>query len=86
MYCDVYKERLPQDWLTIAKDKNNTGLVFDNLCADKWTITLMDEVSLNEHLSIGHLSFDAFSVEFHAEISIFLSKATVILVMGMAGV
>ncbi|XP_050737035.1 tudor domain-containing protein 7B-like isoform X2 [Eriocheir sinensis] len=43
MYSEVFKERLPEDWLTTAKDKSNTGLVFDNLCVDKWTVTLMDE-------------------------------------------
>lgn len=56
MYCEEYKERLPQDWLATAKDKSNVGLAFDNLCADKWTIALVDEVRLYKCIltSTGH--------------------------------
>lgn len=48
-YSEVYKEKLPQDWLIIARNMSNVGLVFDNLCADKWTVALMDEVRHYRH-------------------------------------
>ncbi|XP_045124704.1 tudor domain-containing protein 7-like isoform X2 [Portunus trituberculatus] len=45
MYCEVYKEKLPKDWLTKLKDSTHTGLVFDNPCTDKWTVALAEESS-----------------------------------------
>ncbi|KAK8404627.1 hypothetical protein O3P69_007705 [Scylla paramamosain] len=43
MYCEVYKEKLPNDWVTKLKDSTNIGLVFDNPCTDKWTVALAEE-------------------------------------------
>lgn len=45
IYCDVYKEKLPKDWVTKLKDSTNIGLVFDNPCTDKWTVALAEETT-----------------------------------------
>ena len=54
MYTEVYKEKLPQDWLAVVKGMTNTGLAFDNPCVDKWTIAVVEEVRWITQASSPH--------------------------------
>ncbi|XP_071520267.1 tudor domain-containing protein 7B-like isoform X2 [Panulirus ornatus] len=43
LYQHQYQEVFPENWLQSVRSLNNSGLIIENLCSDRWAIRLVEE-------------------------------------------